>query len=152
MQRLTVNRSRCTSCRFCESVCAFGHYSQTLLGKSRVRVSQEDIADPSFTINVCRQCALCLPLNICPTGALSRDPKTGILHLDDDQCPPECRLCVEACHLGAFHDEGECLILCDLCDGEPECVKVCYTEALFLSEYQLTERGMGGKRVAEGAR
>jgi hypothetical protein len=32
--------------------------------------------------------------------------------------------------------------------GDPECVKVCYTEALFLSDYRLNERGLA-KRAAE---
>ena len=152
MLRLTVNRSRCTSCRFCESVCAFGHYRETLLRKSRIRVSQAAVEEPSYTINVCRQCSTCPPLKLCPTGALTRDPETGILHLDPQGCPSGCRICADACHLGAFHDGGDRLILCDLCGGDPECVRVCYTEALFLSEYQLTERGMGKRQVAEEVR
>ena len=32
--------------------------------------------------------------------------------------------------------------------GDAGCVKVCYTEALFLSDYRLTERGLA-RRAAE---
>ena len=148
MLRLTVSKSRCTSCRFCESVCAFSHSQQTLLRSSRIRIWQEAVEDPSYTINVCRQCSVCPPLGVCPTSALSRDPETGILHLDGGWCPPGCRLCVGACHLGAVQDGGDGLILCDLCGDDPQCVRVCYTEALFLSEYRLTERGMGRQGLA----
>lgn len=143
MQRLTVNRSRCTGCRFCESACAFGHDREFSLTKARIRIGQEAIDDLGFNVNVCRQCSVCPPLDVCPTFALTRDPMTGVLHLDAARCPSGCRLCAEACHLGAFHDGGDGLIMCDLCDGDPECVKACYTEALFLSEYRLTDRGMG---------
>lgn len=142
MLRLTVNKSRCTGCRFCESVCAFGHFHEVSLGKARIRLRHEAIDEPSFNVNVCRQCAVCPPLGVCPTSALARDPQTGVLHLDPERCPSGCRRCVDACHLAAFHDGGDGLIMCDLCGGDPECVKVCYTEALFLSEYRLTARGM----------
>jgi Fe-S-cluster-containing hydrogenase component 2 len=150
MLRLTVNKSLCTGCRFCESVCAFGHCHEYSLRKARIRIGQEAIDELRFNIDVCRQCAVCPPLGACPTSALARDPDTGVLHLDPERCPAGCRLCVEACHLGALHDGGNGLILCDLCGGDPECVKACYTEALFLSEYRLTERGLA-KRAAETA-
>jgi Fe-S-cluster-containing dehydrogenase component len=50
---------------------------------------------------------------------------------------------VEACPLHAIWSGTDGLILCDLCGGDPECVKVCYTEALFVREYTLTPRGLG---------
>ena len=150
MLRLTVNRSRCTGCRFCESACVVGHSPDYSLGKARIRIGQAAIDDLTFDVEVCRQCSVCPPLDACPTGALQRDRATGILDLDPGQCPDGCRLCAEACHLGAFHAGEGGLILCDLCDGAPECVKACYTEALFVSEYRLTERGLG-KRAAAGS-
>jgi Fe-S-cluster-containing hydrogenase component 2 len=148
MLRLTVNKSLCTGCRFCESVCASGHAPEFSLSHARIRIRHEAINELSFNVHVCRQCSVCPPLSACPTSALARDPDTGILHLDLARCPSGCRLCAEACHLGAFHDGGDGLILCDLCGGDPACVKVCYTEALFPSEYRLTARGMA-KRAAE---
>jgi Fe-S-cluster-containing hydrogenase component 2 len=140
MLRLTVRKVQCTGCRLCESVCAAGHAPAFSLREARLRIAQETITEPSFTVSVCRQCAVCPPLAACPTGALTRDARTGVLHLDPARCPTGCRLCAEACHLGAFHEGGPGLILCDLCGGDPECVRACYTEALFLSEYQLSGR------------
>ena len=146
MLRLTVNKSLCTGCRFCESVCASAHCHEYSLVKARIRIRQEAIDELWFNINVCRQCAVCPPLGVCPASALTRDPDTGVLHLDPERCPAGCRLCVEACHLGAFHDGSNGLSLCDLCGGDPQCVKACYTEALFLSVYRLA-----GRRPAERA-
>ena len=147
MLRLTVNRSRCTGCRFCESACVVGHDPDASRATARIRIGQEAIGALAFDVEVCRQCSVCRPLDACPTSALRRDPTTGVLHLDPAQCPAGCRLCAEACHLGAFHDGGDGFLMCDLCGGDPECVKVCYTEALFLTQYRLTERGMA-KRAA----
>jgi len=143
MLRLTPSRSRCTGCRFCESACVVSHGGGFALASARIRIGQEAIDALGFDVDVCRQCAVCPPLDVCPTGALQRDRATGVLHLDPAQCPAGCRLCAEACNLDAFHDGGDGLLLCDLCDGEPACVRACYTEALFLSEYRLGERGMG---------
>lgn len=143
MLRLRVDKGKCTNCRFCESACAFTHYGQTVLLNSRIQVLQQAVEDQFYTLNVCRQCSLCEPLNVCPTGALSRDPQTGILHLDNGKCPPGCRLCVAACPLDAIYHGTNGLILCDLCGGDPACVRVCYTEALFVREYTLTPRGLG---------
>ncbi len=152
MLRLTVRKSVCTGCRFCESVCAAGHAREFSLRAARIRVSQETITEPTFAVHVCRQCAVCPPLAACPTGALTRDARTGVLHLDPARCPAGCRLCVGACHLGAFHEGGDGLVVCDLCGGEPECVKACYTEALFVSEYELGRRGAGRAARATTAR
>jgi len=152
MLRLTVSKARCTGCRFCESACAFSHAQGYALREARIRIGQEAIDNFSFSVNVCRQCSVCPPLAVCPTGALTRDPDTGVLHLDPEQCPAGCRLCAQACHLGALHDGANGLILCDLCGGDPECVRVCYTEALFLSEYRLTERGLAKRASGTAVR
>jgi len=152
MLRLRVDRNKCTNCRFCESACAFTHVGQTVLKDSRIEVVQQAVEDQSYAIGVCHQCSLCPPLDVCPTGALTRDPRTGIIHLDRALCPPGCRLCVPACPLAAILDGTAGLILCDFCGGEPECVKVCYTEALFVREYTLTPRGLGKHAATRGHR
>lgn len=152
MLRLTVSRARCTGCRFCESACASGHDRPFSPARARVRIGQAAIDDLAFDVGVCRQCAVCPPLGACPTSALTRDPSTGVLHLDPARCPSGCRRCADACHLGAFHAGPDGLLLCDLCGGDPLCVKACYTEALFTTEYRLTERGLGRQPVGTDAR
>jgi Fe-S-cluster-containing hydrogenase component 2 len=150
MLRLRVDRNKCTNCRFCESACTFTHYRQTVLKDSRIEIIQRAVEDQSYTINVCHQCSLCPPLDACPTSALTRDPRTGVVHLNAALCPPGCRLCVPACPLGAILEGTAGLILCDFCGGDPACVQVCYTEALFLREYALTARGLGKRAGTQG--
>lgn len=143
MLRLRVDKNKCTNCRFCELACAFTHYRRTVLKDSRIAIIQRAVEDQSYTINVCHQCSLCPPLDVCPAGALTRDARTGVVHLNGALCPPGCRLCVPACPLGAILEGTAGLILCDFCAGDPACVQVCYTEALFVREYALTPRGLG---------
>jgi Fe-S-cluster-containing dehydrogenase component len=71
----------------------------------------------------------------CAYGALSRDSKTGMVCVDDQRCNG-CEACVAACPLGAIalDKEKEIVFKCDLCGGEPECVKVCSREALILND------------------
>jgi Fe-S-cluster-containing hydrogenase component 2 len=43
-----------------------------------------------------------------------------------------CKTCVDACTLGCIHFEGKRRVAakCDLCQGDPKCVKNCMAKAL----------------------
>ena len=67
----------------------------------------------------------------CPTGALYEDPESHLVIHDPALCDG-CGHCVEACPFDAIWiDERECVALkCDLCGGDPQCVKYCSPGAL----------------------
>jgi Fe-S-cluster-containing dehydrogenase component len=67
----------------------------------------------------------------CPRDALRQSDETGIILVDDDKCNG-CGWCIEACDYGAIqlHPETKKVFVCDLCDGEPQCVEWCPEEAL----------------------
>jgi 4Fe-4S ferredoxin len=53
----------------------------------------------------CLRCAQCL--TVCEQEALTVNPQfLGELTIDDARCPPDCRLCVEACPVQAIVREG----------------------------------------------
>ena len=125
MKRLHVNQDRCTGCESCVLTCSFEHGERFGLHLARIRVSRnEELAD--FRPKVCIQCEGRFCVAACPVGALSVDEKTGAIRVSEDLCTG-CRQCEPACPFGGVHfSEGiQTPFICDLCGGDPECVKVC---------------------------
>jgi len=77
----------------------------------------------------------------CPEDAVSRSPETGAVVVDEGLCTA-CELCTEACPTGSIFIDRRSNVAtkCDLCDGQPTCVEVCYPEALQFEEREWAER------------
>ena len=79
--------------------------------------------------------------------AISKDAETGAVVENTDLCIG-CRMCTVACPLGGIsinYETGKS-IKCDLCGGDPFCVKVCGYGAL--SYIPLEQDGMKRRRKA----
>jgi Fe-S-cluster-containing hydrogenase component 2 len=79
----------------------------------------------------CQQCQDA-PCQIgCPVGAISRDEGMGRVTVDYTTCIG-CRTCVSVCPFGAmnFNTVDRKVIKCDLCDGDPQCVRFCEVKAV----------------------
>jgi len=59
-------------------------------------------------------------------GALSISQKTGAVLVDEEKCTA-CGACIETCpgRVPHLHPAKKTILICDLCDGRPECAKVC---------------------------
>jgi len=129
MKVLSIDLNLCTGCRSCELRCAFTHHQECNPSKSRMRVVKFDrvgIAIPLFCLN-CEE-AFCK--DICPTKAIQREKKTGALVLKEEKCV-HCLACTMVCPFGGLHALSDRKVVkCDLCDGDPYCVKYCETGAL----------------------
>ena len=120
---------KCVGCGYCEMACSLkneGVFSKQL---SRIRV----VRLPLF-IDVAVTCRLCEKppcVRSCPRRALRQDERTGVIVVDESKCTG-CGWCIEACDFGALmlHPERKVVVACNLCDGDPECVKYCQLEAL----------------------
>ena len=131
----------CSGCRICELVCAISHFGVNNPKKSAVRVL---VTYPHPVVRmpiVCSQCKDAPCVNVCPVNALSR--KNGIVKLDPELCI-SCFKCVESCPFGAIYAHEDCPypIKCDMCSGDPECVRHCPKGALRL----LPEEVLGESR------
>ena len=93
--------------------------------KARIRVFS-DVLNGSENIVVCRQCVKPPCMEACTIGAIEIDKKSGISKINASKCVG-CMKCIEACPFGAmfFDSQKNIAIKCDLCDGDPECVKYC---------------------------
>ena len=69
----------------------------------------------------------------CSTRAIHRDGATGVVVVNDKDCIG-CGDCITACPLHALSMDVEksTVFKCQLCGGDPECVKWCPNEALRL--------------------
>ena len=105
-------------------VCTLHHEGKIWPEASRVRVF---MLIPTIEVpHLCAQCddAPCIPS--CPVDALSISEKTGAILVDRDLCTA-CGICIDACpgRVPALHPKEDYVLICDLCDGDPRCVKVC---------------------------
>lgn len=125
---LVVDPDKCTSCRLCEIVCSERSTGSYRPSRSRIRVEIQ--ADDAFYFpRVCTQCPEAPCIDACPTDALVRDPATGAVVLVEARCE-ECGVCEPACPYGVIRClEGKAR-KCELCGGDPECVRFCVPGAL----------------------
>lgn len=133
--KLRVNKEKCTGCLSCVLACSFSHFKYFDMSKSRVSVSgTHDLAE--FEPSVCIQCEERYCVKSCPTGALSVNSATGVVTLDKDKCVG-CKVCLKSCPYGGVKWDADSSnpLICDLCGGDPQCVKHCrYPEALYVEE------------------
>ena len=108
--------------------------------KSRIRVVR---LNPFVNMAIaCRLCEDPQCVIACPREALLQSEETGVIMVDEGMCNG-CAWCVEACDFGSIqlHPERRIAFLCDLCEGEPQCVEWCPEEALdFITEDVLAQK------------
>jgi len=131
---------KCTGCGLCELVCSFKHHDEFNPTKSRIHKNifwQQAIAIPV----VCYQCEEPWCGKICPAGAITTetDETSGatVNKVSEVKCVG-CKMCMLACPFGCIvvSDKG-CAEKCDLCGGDPECVKFCAAGAIRFAEAEL---------------
>ena len=128
--RMLVNEKLCAGCRACELICSFTHERKFSDRLSRIHVDKIDEEGIDRPL-VCRQCGNARCVEACPDEALSRDPETRCVVVDEALCGG-CGACADACPFGVItlHPETGAPLICDLCGGDPECVKRCPTGAI----------------------
>ncbi len=117
---------RCTGCRNCELACSIGHFGAFNPARARIRIRREGALEE---ISVCNHCLDHPCVAACKRGALAWDD--GEILVDETACNM-CGECVEPCPSGGIRIFDESLLICDLCHGDPMCVKFCTTGALTL--------------------
>lgn len=132
---IAVDYARCSGCRICEAECTLVREHSFDLWRSRIRAHR---FEPQLDIvSLCAGCADAPCVSVCPKDvvALTRDPQTGAIILDEKKCIG-CQACMHACAkdrsavIRMSRDGKKALGLCDLCGGDPACVKVCPEQCL----------------------
>ncbi len=127
---LYIDYQRCTGCRTCEMVCAVKHDGVLNPIRSHIKVMKWE-AEGLYVPVSCQQCQDAPCMNVCPVKAISRDDEMGRVEVDYDVCIG-CRSCVVVCPFGAmnFNSIDRQVFKCDLCDGDPQCVRFCDVDAI----------------------
>ena len=127
---LSINYQKCTGCRLCELVCSVSHDGISNPARSRIRVMKWE-AEGLYIPMSCQQCQDAPCMNVCPVKAISREESLARVMVDYDKCIG-CRSCVAVCPFGAmsFNTIDRKVFKCDVCDGEPQCVRFCDMKAV----------------------
>jgi anaerobic carbon-monoxide dehydrogenase iron sulfur subunit len=125
---LIVNPDLCIGCRMCEAVCSLVHYGAIGISHARLKVVRYDKL-AFFNPVVCMQCEAPYCGAVCPSQAVSRDSKTGVVTVSKSKCTG-CKMCLSACPFGAMTFVDNVAIKCDHCGGKPSCVEFCQAKAL----------------------
>lgn len=131
---LIVNPEKCDGCGECVPACQGAHVSTS--GSSVPCLRIVSFPDERVWLPLaCQHCEEPSCALTCPTGALTRDRNMPAVLLDHDRCVG-CGMCLVSCPFGAIrlNVDTHKAAKCDLCEGDPACVKVCQTGALLFSE------------------
>ncbi|CAA7626259.1 NADH-dependent phenylglyoxylate dehydrogenase subunit beta [Magnetospirillum sp. SS-4] len=132
--------SLCDGCGDCMTAC-----SSAKKGASRLSIVP-GASEKVFELAICRQCGDPKCAMVCPSGALAKDGGSGVIGWDADKCI-DCLLCTAGCAYGGIAvDPGISRVAkCDMCDGDPACVKSCPTGALEYRKAGSIYNEYGGK-------
>ncbi len=151
MKRIMIDADKCDGCKNCSIACMNAHRMDsddtniytlnpadpTLESRNFIRLTQEKKYTPVF----CRHCDSPACANGCMSGALQKDPKTGLVKYDATKCG-HCYMCVMNCPFGVLKADratNSYVVKCDFCQesgGDPSCVKMCPKKAIFVEEVE----------------
>ena len=136
VKRIVVREELCSGCRACEVACVAEHDFRFCTATARIRVEKVEplgLDQP----HVCRLCRPAPCVEACPTGALYRDRVTGAVLVEAEECI-SCSACADACpfRMAALHPDSGLPMICDLCGGDPVCVKRCATGAIGYPDFE----------------
>ncbi len=126
MSYLLVDRSRCTGCRVCETICSVTKAGAVNRARSRIRVYRLDVL--KLALRVCLQCRRPPCLAACPQQAIIQyDGKVRVL---TEVCNG-CGACLRVCDRLFLRPETDVVVMCDQCGA---CIPECPEEALSIKD------------------
>jgi Fe-S-cluster-containing hydrogenase component 2 len=145
----------CSGCKRCELACSLHHEGWMWPEASRVRVF---MPFPGCEVpHLCSQCNDYPCVSSCPVLALTVDEETKAVKVDKEKCI-SCGKCIKACpgQVPTLHPVDNKALICDLCGGDPECVKVCeeagYNALMLVEEGPSVHRKLFSRNPVDAAK
>ncbi|MBC8417942.1 MAG: 4Fe-4S dicluster domain-containing protein [Desulfobacterales bacterium] len=134
--RIAFTEELCTNCHLCAMFCSLAFTKNGIFefrpSISRIRVIENE-DDTKYVAHVCLQCESPACVDACPVEAIAKDPESGLVMIDEDECT-ECEMCIEACEFDCLFMVDGITVKCEVCD-DPLCVRACAVKALELAEW-----------------
>lgn len=123
---ITLDLSKCSGCSRCQVHCSFFHSGKVGRSSARIKVVKFEDTGIDYPV-VCQQCQerYCTK---CPEHAIEIG-SLGQVVVSPTLCTA-CGTCEILCPIGAIELYREIPLVCDLCGGEPLCVKACNLDAI----------------------
>jgi len=123
---ISVDISKCSGCKRCEVNCSFFRTGKTGRSLSRIKVMKVEEIGIDYPV-LCQFCKerFCTQ---CPEGAIQIGD-LGQIIVSPTLCNG-CGACERLCPIGAIELYQEIPYVCDLCGGDPRCIKECNLDAL----------------------
>ena len=121
--KIKVDSKKCSGCHLCEMVCSLFHLNIINIEKSAIRIKKDDLNTSLNTPLLCRQCKemKCLEGE---KGTKDKAKKRFVWN----------RIHAERCPFDALSILEEKAYHCDLCGGDPQCIKVCTPKAIIIAQ------------------
>lgn len=130
---LMFDPTYCAGCNTCQISCVMSKEGVVNPLHARIQLFTDLPGGAITSVWPCQQCEGPECLMACPNGALYVDPETCARVIDESICVG-CQLCLNACpltpHRIRYDQVRNVCIKCDLCGGDPKCVKYCPQGAL----------------------
>jgi len=146
---IVLDLDLCCGCESCRAACMQSHH-----GEPRIRHGY--IAGEASLPSACRHCEKPLCVASCPTEALIKDEKTGVVVHRPFLCVG-CQSCTFACPFGVIqqHLLRHIAIKCDYCQEReegPRCVASCSSFALkYISVDELPKVPLNDRFISRSA-
>ena len=123
---ITLDLAKCSGCSRCEVHCSFFHSGKIGRSGARIKVVKIEEIGIDYPV-VCQQCQerYCTR---CPEKAIETG-SLGQVIVSPTLCTA-CGSCEIMCPIGAIELYDEIPHVCDLCGGDPRCVKACTLDAI----------------------
>lgn len=147
---LYQDMEKCIGCHACEIQCkANKSLPRGPKPCAVMEIGEEEIPEnangnvpaAAFVFLPCFHCDHALCVDACPTGAMQKREKDGIVFVDQALCVG-CKACISACPYGApqWDPQIKRVVKCDLCKDRldtgllPACVTICITGCLHFAK------------------
>ena len=131
-QKVLVYRPElCTGCTYCMTAFSYFHFGIASYEKSFIKILEDPDKPLSFIGAYCAHCETAACVAACPTEAMHKNEKTGIVRVNAMLCIM-CQNCSAACPISHpyYEEDNHQAVKCDQCDGNPLCVQQCPTGAI----------------------